>query len=248
MNIQNCACLEFIITPNDSRVNIIKDILRGKKINSIYVFCSTDDNSAISPISNEQISNSDDIRDVSLFYNLFDKYEKLFVKEFSLNNTILNTDDDSFIEYTINRILDLDLSFINTKTQNLGGDVRFLIYVFYQTESKYLLNDEVNGSITIGIKTNPLIEIQDFLLSDYINNDLKDKKIKQIRFDGDVSGYIDIIGLNNRKLDNFPLQLLSIRSNKEFYFDPIEIDFEKSYFRKRSFEDDGKISYLTFIY
>jgi len=250
--IQNVACIQATINPSDKRISLNKDILRGKKILSIYIFSSTEDNVINSPYRDEAITQVPEFDSVSLFLNLQDASGISFIKDLSFKNLMIDTESSysqKYINYNINRVLDLDQSYISYKG-SVSDPINILIYVFYQTENFSRINDEINGLVTFKM---PVVSAkQDIKLSDIVNFTLKGKKIKQMIissdiYDSPIPGYLDLFMVKNR-IENLPACLLQYHSPKDFYFDNLDIDFEKSFFRNRTTSSIIIPFNITFIY
>jgi len=244
MILQNLACIEATINPSDKRILFNKDILRGKKIIGLYIYSSDEDRVILSPYNQNQIVQVSEIDSLSLFLNLQDTNKQKFVKDYAHNNFSFNSMNDHFIEHFFMKVIDIDNSYFTYKG-DLTEPIKILIYVMYQTHNFIKFNDEVNGSITVELPINSAY--QDIRLSDIINYSLKGKKISKIIVNGDTSGYLDLV-CKNHTLNNIPASWLQINSTKAFYLDDVEINFEKSFFRQRSFTPVNEKSYLTFIY
>lgn len=242
--LQNAACIEIPVNPADKIVKFNSDILRNKKITSMYLFGSTEDVLLTSPNSDEFIAQIGEIDELSMFLNLIDNKGNHFIKDLSHLNITLNSESDNmpFIEYEINRILNLEESYFFYKTSNTP--VKLLLYVFYQTSNFEKFTDLVTGSVTINIPITE--EYQDIRLSEYVNHTLKGKKIRKIIATGRANGYLDIKG-KNKTLENIPAHLFGFHSEKQFYLDAVEINYEKSTYKHR-----GNLPYenikFTFIY
>lgn len=244
--LQNLACLELTINPADNRVTFNKDILRDKKITSMYLFGSTEDVVLLSPFKEEMIAQVSEIDDLSMFLNLFDKVGKNFIHDLSHKLILLDTESGptGIIEYEINRIIDFEKSYFFYKTA--ADSFHLLLYVLYQNQNFQKFTDDVNGSITVHIPITA--EFQDTALSEFIDFTLKGKKIKKIIPSGNLRGFLNIVGVNNYTLENIPSILLADQSPKEFYLDGIEINFEKSFYLHRGNFIPGEDVHITFIY
>jgi hypothetical protein len=250
--IQNVACIQATINPSDKRISINKDILRGKKILEMYFLSCTVDTNIKSPYFNEYISQTEQLQNISLYANLQDINGNLFLKDFFFDHFNIDTEysfTKKHIEYSINRVLDLDKSYISYKGK-IDTEMKILIYVFYQNENFNSFTDEISGSITFKIPITAQSGYQDIKLSDIVKLSLEGKRIKQILIKNYVGhplmGYLDLIG-GKHIIENFPACYLQNQSAKQFHFDSIKIDFEKSYYRHR----DAGIAYqafITFIY
>jgi hypothetical protein len=252
--IQNVACLELEITPDEKRVSFTKDIFKYKKILGIYMFRSDDVAQMLNPSFTGEINNNADFGDISLYLNLTDIENNQFVKDLSLSQFILSNNKDTspekiFLESKINRVLNFDQSFLVLKTFNFTK-FKTLIYVLYQSQNFTPQDDTVNGSITITINGEMYNDNKDVQLSKFVNKELNGKKIKQIISTGNQDGYLDLI-CKNHIIENVPIGIFDIRNEKQFLLDNVEIDFEKSFYRKRNFQHfnpHASTTYLTFIY
>ena len=157
--IQNVACLEIKANPQDSKILFNKDILRNKKINAIYNYASMEDFVALNPSGNQSVIISEDLRNGSFFLNVFNINDKKIIEDFNLENIQLKSNTDKFYEYSINQIIDFDKSYLTPKIPDFNNTLNLLLYVFYQSEQKISVNDQLNGSISIPIICNPTQEI-----------------------------------------------------------------------------------------
>jgi len=249
--IQNLACIQAVINPSDRRISLNKDILRGKKILSMFIFTSTVDFTITSPYDDDAVAQNSQLVNISLFSNLYDIAGNNFLKDYLADNIILDSEfksDNQLIEYPINRILDVDKSFITYKGDlpSWINSLKLLVFVSYQTQNFSLYTDEINGSISFDIPVSSTN--QDIKLSDIVNYTLKGKPIKQILIknaqDKPLMGYLDLYCKHNR-IENIPTCILQNHSQKEFVLDKVDIDFEKSFYRSRGDYQNPKI---TFIY
>ena len=251
--IQNVACIEATINPSFPSIMLNNDILSNKKILGVYVFGSDPQTIINFPSTREPLIDFISNGNLSLYLNLKDVKLNHFIKDLGLKNYQLfpNIGFQPYMEQKIDRVIDIDSFLITEKSVMPVANYNLLIYVFYQSKNFTPFNDRVNGLETITIPKPNIME--DALLSNYINKKLEGKKIKKIIATGDVYGYLDIICKDNaNQIENLPLSLLSVRDTKEFYFDDIEIDFERSFLKCR---DELNMDYpsvgytnLTFIY
>lgn len=243
--IQNVVCLPITIDPSSHSILFKKDILRDKKIKSLLMFASDDEQTAVNPYNDEALSQFVDLMNLSMYLNLEDANKNLFIKDFSFENSLMSPSLFLNFEIEINRILNLDNCNIVVSTPTIPNPIDFLLYVFYQTENFHTYNDEVNGLVTIEFPITDIFE--DIKLSTLVNETLKGRKIKKIIFRGSTSTiYLDIVA-KNKRIENLPVVLLGVKNTKEFVFDDIEIDFENSFLKMRSSLNDGN-GQLIFIY
>jgi len=242
--IQNVECIDLICNPQDKFIPINSEVLRGKKILSIYV-CGVPYNGPVTnPPRPKPFLDLSLIKELGLYLNLFDIQGNNFIKSLSCDNLIVDPTDLNFVELEINRVLDFDqcnLSYKAAPTITVPAKLR--IYVMYQTHNFQPFSDEVNGSITFSLK------MIDHSLSTVVGKTLDNKKIKKIIASENL-GLLTLICKNNY-IDQLDTLFLKINSPKEFYFDNIEIDFEKSYYDQFPLSSTQQAHYLqelTFIY
>lgn len=232
--IQNVATIELSVNENDHRIPFLYDAIKNKKINNIYLFCGGIDFELTSPYSQSIIDPIGPIGIEDYFLNLIDVNGNPFVKDFSFNNNIVSGDKPDFEEINLDRVLDLNKSHLTYNIGTMTGSRKLLLVIIYQSENLSKLDDEVNGSITFEV---PITSTnQDILLKDFIFNNLQGKKIKKIIPGYNLikpNNYLDIVTKDGKHIQNLPSLLIGNQGTKEFYFDNIEIDFEKSYFRQR---------------
>lgn len=249
INIQNLACLELFINPNDSIVTLKKDILFNKKIQSMFGFSGTEDINIFSPYRNTSIVSYSDADTMSLFVNLIDNKNNKVITDLSIESIMADTEIDKFKELNIQRIIDFEKSHINVKNLEQYTSI-ILVYFAYYTEKIKLFNDEINGAVNVRIPVSN--DYEDIKLSDYINHTLKNKQVKQIiSFSkSNLMGYLDLVSKSKyRRIENIPICFLDKEPAMKFTFEPMLIDFENSYLRNRQtnfFPDD--YYELTFIY
>jgi len=232
--IQNVATIELSVNESDHRIPFLYDAIKNKKINNIYLFCGSLDFDLTSPYSQSIIDPIGPIGIEDYFLNLIDANGNPFVKNYSFNNNIVSGDQINFEEISFDRILDLNKSHLLYNIGTNFGIRKLLLVIFYQSENFKKFDDEVNGSITFEV---PITSTnQDILLKDFVSNNLQGKKIKKI-----IPGYnqiipnsfLDLVTTDGKHIQNLPSLLIGNQGTKEFYFDNIEIDVEKSYFRQR---------------
>jgi len=246
--IENLYCVQIEVDTVNSRVNFFNEFLKDKNIKEILFFYSFQGNRIRSPfISETLITQNTQFLNLSMFLNLTDQNNENVIKDLNFSNIAFN-DSKNSIDFPINVILgskiDFDKSFFNIKSLPLTK-CTFLLF-FHYGKKQLILNNVVNGSISLTHKVNN--DIETIKLSDIINYTLKDKKIKRINYLGNSDGYLDLRGFDNRHIQNIPLNFLANLGSKEIYFEPFEIDFENSYLKIRDeFAVNENIN-LQFIY
>lgn len=244
--IQNLACMEIVVNPDDNRIIIKKDILKDKKVNSMFIFASTEDVSTLSPFTNEFITQKDEIDDLNLFLNITDKAGNLFIKDFSFDVFDINCESFRRFEYDIERVIDEENIILSSKSFDIST-VRLLLYAIYQSDNIKPSTDEINGSISFFYT--PTSDVEDIKLKDLLGYHLNDKQVKAIQVNGNnTPGYLDLRSKNGKRIiENIPLQALSLNAPSAYEIDPFIIDSENSYLRVRSNFHKKEIQ-LTFIY
>ena len=243
--------ISFLATrkPNDSKIYFNADKIRGKKINAIRIFSSTQDKAILSPFSTNMLAMLDEIDEKAMFLTVIDNVGKTCIKELPADYFQIDTEfSDRIFPLHINRIVDWDRTEITIKSSpwNTGNEeFIFLIVVFYQNDNNahYNIKDEVNGSVTIQYTS--LSGYEDILLSKIIDRTLRNKRINQIIADEYSVGYITLV-TDKGTFDNMPLALFYYRGIYQLFFDNIFIDWDRSYIKARNF-DTTNIK-LTFIY
>ena len=242
--IQNVACIDLICDPQDKIIKLTSEILRGKKILSIFVCGVPEENHPIyNPPRPKKFLDSSLIQELGLYLNLFDCNGNNFVKSFSSDNFLIANVDSQFIEFEINRVIDWDKSnFTYKAAPSITVPAQLRVFIFYQTHNFYKFSDEVNGSLSI------IINHPNQKLSDYVGKSLNGKRIKKIIATENL-GTLNLVCANN-KIENLDTFFLKLNSPKEFYFDLIDIDYEKSTYFDQSVLHSDRDYYqqLTFIY
>lgn len=258
--VQNFTSLQLDFNPADKRLPLEFDQLENKKIQAMYLLASIPDVEIISPYNEKAISDMGILGTEDFYLNFTDIKGNEVVKNlsFNLNNFLIIPDTNKFIEYNIDRLIDIKKSYIQYMI-NTGNNIRtLLLNVFYQTQNYLPFSDEVNGSIQIQIT--PTASYEDILLKDVLDNRLSGKRIKRIIASSTYApllSYLDLYTYSGRRIENIPTTLLALPGQRALYFDQLDIDFTKSYFRQRgahSYEDmeteeifNSTIT-LTFIY
>jgi len=238
--IQNLACLPITITPDDNIIQIKSDILKGKKINAIYLLSVYWGGTIYSPYNAVSISNINELSNLNLYLNASDLRGKKIIQDLNIRNIIIEYGPliNKFLEFRIDSVLNTDNLFINSKSV-ISTTASLLALVFYQNSHFSPIQDEVNGSVTIPF--NIVNCYSDIKLSTCVNELLAGRKINRILLTNtNTPAYLDLISKDKKRyIQNVPLNLFSSDlSPKTFLIDPIEIDFENSYLRYRG-GDEG---------
>lgn len=258
--VQNFLTIPITIDPIDSRIGLIHDKLKDKKINAIYLLGSSLGSQIKNPYQDINLSTLGAIGTEDLYLNLFDYKGDHFVKDLSFNTgTFTLVPGDAINKYDINRVIDIYQSYLSYSITNTEEVRNLLLLVIYQTESFLPIDDQVNGTLTI--KITPTSTYQDIKLRDYVGEQLNGKKIKKIFVKYGNTSYIDLYTKNGRRIENIPSFALGIAGQKEVFLDYLDIDWERSFFKQRGeysgiyfdeeLMDDVTIYYypeITFIY
>lgn len=249
--IQNAACVPVRLKQGNYRISLENSVLQNKKLNGLVGLSGWGDFIFLNPDNeNEVLIDSNAIDGLSAFITLVNQRGKSLIKDCNLLNFISTPDFFYHQEYYINDFIDYNNSFVNYK--NIANDTTnlILLYYFYQIRQFSKFDNEINGSFSINIQPKSLIE--DIKLSDYVDGSLRDKPIKQIvtrlLSDDMYCSYIDIVGQNSEKIENFPLCFLKDTQDRIFYFDKIKIDFEKTFIKIREVALPSYPLNITFIY
>jgi hypothetical protein len=257
--VQNFTSLQLDFNPADKRMPLKFDQLENKKIQALYLLAAIPDVNIISPYNEKAISDMGILGTEDFYLNFVDIKGNEAVKNlsFNLNNFLIIPGTDKFIEYNIDRLIDINKSYIQYMITT-GTDIRtLLLNAFYQTHPYQPFSDEVNGSVQLQIT--PTADYEDILLKDIIDNKLNGKRIKRIIASSTYQpllSYLDLHTFSGRRIENIPTCLLSVPGQRALYFDYLDVDWTKSYFRQRglhTFEGMNEEIFnttitLTFIY
>lgn len=228
--LQNVDMLELQFSPSDREVKFITDKLRNKKIQAIYV-CGVP---PFGPIFNPPKPNPnlspEELKNIGLYLNIYDTDGKLIVKEFSTDNLFIDYTNQSYINWNINRLIDFDKSsFFYRSIAGITRKAKIRIFISYQTQNFAQFDDEISGSKTIFFD-----KFDNFsFLDQYVDYSLREKKIKKIHTN--FHGGLFLKGMDGRNLDLISELFFKSDSPKEFYLDPVEIDFEKSQIKDETY-------------
>lgn len=241
--VQNFLTIPIEIDPNNKRIDLKHDVLKDKKITAIYLLGSSISNQIAEPYNSNYLSVVGAIGTEDLYLNFIDINDDHCVKDLSFNfGVVAMFPGSDFLKYDINKIIDVNKSYISYTITNSTEIRKLLLLVIYQSENYTTVTDEVNGSFSTEIK--PTSVIQNILLKDYVGDRLQGKKIKRIvvnQKDISVLSYLDIFTKCGKRIENIPCALLRENGAKTFYFDNIDIDWEKSYFKQRgAYSVDGQ--------
>ncbi|VBB45225.1 hypothetical protein TRIP_D300134 [uncultured Paludibacter sp.] len=252
--VQNTAYFPLTLIAEDRRANFSLDKLKGKRINKIMAYALVEDYPIDLPIrTGFSMLDFSEIGILSLFLNLTDIENNNFVEDYDFRSSLISTkDNNSFIELLINRILNFEQSFISFKGELRNNIITLPLFFFYQTKKLKPFSDEINGSISVTYT--PTQGIEDIQLSSKLIHALQGKLIKKIYASGENSditqpaGYLDLICRDGKHIENLPIDFLRTKSPKDLWFDLLDIDFEKSYYKHRSMDIPENALTLTFIY
>lgn len=242
--LQNIICLEYSLNQYNRRIALNKDILRDKKITSVYLFSASP--AVNSPITDIALSSSADVKAASPFLTLISDSGKTIVKDYSLSGEINTPESVVSLPQNIHDIIDLDKSFIGLNG-TIAGTINLLLYITYESVDIRNVNDIVNTSVT---KQIPLISAtSDILLKDVFDYGVANQLIKKITVtdSGQNPFYLDLITKSGFRIENLPSSILAQDGDFELWFPGIQIDFDKSYLRFRNGAIDGNV-FLNIIY
>jgi hypothetical protein len=244
--LQNIACIELNCDQSERRILFSKDIIRGKKIRSLFIFAGSEEQAIKNPYRDELITSNSVLASASLFLNLVDDKGHPFVENLSFNQFMVTTEYLAIFDLNINRVLNLDQCFISVKANELAEPIKLLMYVTYETHTPDSVKDEIHGSVTLQL---PITEAyQDIKLSDFMGFRLKNKHIRKITQNGSNPFYLDMICTDGKRIENLPFTILNNFDPNEFYFDGVKIDYEHSYIRVRQYPALDGTTDITFIY
>ena len=258
--VQNFSSIELNFNPTDKRLPLKYEHLENKKIQAMYLLSSIPDVTIKSPYADKDITDMGILGTEDFYLNFVDIQQNEVVKNlcFNYGYFMFNCSDNNFVEYNIDRLIDIQKSYIQYMI-NTGDHIRtLLLLVFYQTENYKPFTDEIKGSATFTIA--PTATYEDILLKDIISNKLAGKLVKRIiardTKNFDLLSYLDLYAYDGKRIENIPTTILKQSGQKTIYFDNLNIDWTKSYFRQRGIrerEGDNEVfTYanieLTFIY
>ena len=260
--IQNMACFEVEINAQNQRIYFDEDILRGKKINQIFFYYSLGGR-MLSPFQSPQFEDIEpndflfDSPNFGIYFNLYSPNGNHFCKNLFVRNVDLGGLNHSFrqsyVELDIQQVLDTKKSYLSVFLNNpVQEKMKALVLATYENRPIRMQDITITGSKTIEIPSNGFEPIgvpfiQDFKLSDLGIRDLSNKTIKKIT--GASAGYL-YLKTRNGLIEYLPSDFLDITGVREFYFDNLIIDFDKSFFLRRSLGSarDWGTRLLTFYY
>lgn len=233
--VQNFLTIPIEIDPNNKRIDLKHDVLKDKKITAIYLLGSAIEMPIIDPYGQHYLSEIGILGTEDLYLNFIDINDDHAIKDLNFNfGNLAMVPGSDFAKYEINKIIDYNKSYISFTITNSTAIRKLLLLVIYQSENYTTVTDEVNGSFSIEIK--PTSDSQNILLKDYVGDRLQGKKIKRIICslpNFDLLSYLDIFTKDGKRIENIPCALLRENGAKTFYFDNIDIDWDKSYFKQR---------------
>lgn len=258
--IQNLACFEVTLDAKSGRYYFDEDILKGKKINQIWLYFSTPSAYITSPLTDKFISQIDSIIDNSgVYLNIVDLQGKLVVKNLALPYLEITSENNPYYsrlpysEININNVIDTKNSYFNSLIDDQNqNDFLFLMYVSYTNEPLEIKDNNVKGSFSVEIPIPNNTDSYDVKLSNFIPKHYRQYPIKKIIITEEKSRSFLDLKADNKYIENIPNNLLFEKgSTKEVFFDNLKIDYEESYIRYRGgtpnpISDENEK--ITFIY
>lgn len=252
--IQNLEAIQ-IGAKSDKRIYFPVETIKDKIINSFVFFNPPHQEEQrpyiiiSSPYDEKLIGNTVSF---DYFFNCFDNQDHHFIQDLPIDSPLLGINE--YYNLNIQRIINFDKSHIRVLiTQNETNNS--LLLVSYQTQPIQPFDNNFKGSMRVEFSVTE--NNKDLCLKDIVPKSLQGKKIKQIKNGGNSyfeCGYLDLVGLDGKRIKNIPVRLLS----SDLYFDNINIDYENSYYRERGYYDEEGLvnennelirnTRLTFIY
>lgn len=248
--IQSLECVELKLSANSRSVDFPRNFLNSKNVSSFYIFSNTQDNNLYSPYSKELILQYDEMDDLALYVNLISKSGKPICKNLCADLINIKAEPfNDFIQLRFNNSIDWIQSEIIIAGTQLGP--KLLLYAVYNDYKIEEFSPVINGLVRVSVPLkDSIFDYYDIRLSDFVDKELYGKKIKKILVSIKINGYLDLV-TNKGLIKNIPTPFLHIsqsQSKKDFYFDNVIIDYEKSFLRIRKEFLPGNENYLTFIY
>lgn len=257
MLVQNMACVEVNLDPKSRRYYFEEDILDSDAIvdnivlffdnpNANIIFKTGNPFSLLLGDGNSAITSSANISGNGLFLNLSDLKGEFVSNLYFKNIQSVRGFTDNIHVFNIGRRIDTRSCYFNYV---VNAPVRFLMYISYKNKPILLTNKIITGSFDVVIPINPAIQYQDILLSDYVPQNYKSRKIKKISIDNGLYAYL-YLKTDNHLIENIPLRFLQAPPLKsDIYFDNLNIDYTQSFLKFRnSFPSQMSNYRLTFYY
>ena len=237
--IQNSACLILTCNAAERTVYLNSEIVRGKKISSMYLFASNAVQYS-TPTTAEPLATLLEVGALSISMNAKDIDGNVIVKEYNSANFILGSEPtDTHTEWEIDRVIDWNNTNFNFKATNSNAIFKIPLIVFFQTEQLAPFTDEVNGTISLPITA---VGDTDIKLVDLLGDTLKNKCIKKIIASPTTYGYLHLV-TDKGLVENIPTRFLQCTGLKSFCFDNLKIDAEKSFFRNRGLSTNINLTF-----
>ena len=231
----NVVCIELILNHTTKRIYLNDKRLQGNKISCMFLYSSTEDVVVLSPFSDKMIMQIYEIGEINLSLNLTNNIDQQIIKELDFSEMTFTTESKKFKYCEVNAVLNLESSYLDCSLPESKWNYKLLLYVCYQTGKKAFENElTLEKSITCTVRITK--EIEDICLNDFVSKKLIGKQITKVYLNSkhNTSAYLDLRGAG-RNLENLPVTLFQSPTNKTIAIDPIEIDFEKSFYRNRAF-------------
>ena len=232
--LQNVACFEINVPVGKNIIPFEHINLKGKVIQSVYLFSSTEDVLMFSPSGSTQITPLDETGPYGIFLSMTDNENNEFIWDYSSGNFTIFSELDHYLPYSINRKIDWAKSNLTTIIPDDAMQFNLLMYILFENGYSEDNSDQKVVSKTVQLLINK--DIQDFCLIDYFP-ELTDKTLAGISVAGRCPGYFDLFGPHNR-LENVPAHFFEIKSFKDFQIVPMKIDLNQSFYLHRSFSHE----------
>ncbi len=233
--IPNCVLLNIELDNQNRTYHFIDERLKNSEIVSMIAYSTKNDFVASTPYGYQKspafsggasLPTDKYLQDTSIYVKLFRKGVKM---DFDIDLINLDLNLDNRVDFLINQQFEMDKSFIEVKG-DLPNKLLIPLYIFYKTKP---LNKNLEYSATSTFKVARTDDEKTLFLSDIVGNRLRDKTIKKIVISclgnpDKQTGFLDIVGKENRRLEMLPLSLFRIRDTKQVYIDSINIDYEQS--------------------
>lgn len=242
--IQSLECIELTISAADKTTYFPKDLLKNKNVTALYLFSTSIGTSFRSPFTDTELVYINPAGDLAIFFNFYDTDGNLFLQkiDYGLINKTPSGNSPTF-PIPLNRNIDWEKSNLEWKG-TLLADFKIVVYIAYNDTAIEDFTDEINGCLRVSLPFDMNLDNKDYQLSKVFPPEIETHKIKKIIVSPYLHGYFDLI-TNKGQVKNIATPFLQVRSRKEFFFDNLIIDLEKSYFRNRG---NSTSNYVTFIW
>ncbi len=231
----NCILFNIELDNQNRTYHFNDERLKNSEIVSMMAYSTKNDFVASTPYDYETNPMFDvvahyptevSLQNISIYAKLFRKGVKM---DFDIDIINLGLEQDNRVDFLINQQFEMDKSFLEVKG-NVTNKLLIPLYIFYKTKP---LNKQLEYNAISTYKVTRTDDEKTLPLSDIVGNGLRGKAIKKIVVSSvgspeQQTGFLDIVGKDNRRLEMLPLSLFRIRDTKQVYLDPIVIDYEQS--------------------